>query len=497
MPSDIEGLTTMTARAATPPSRPEPGDRGTAPMRWALVSGDGLPVSGLLTIFRNVVDRALAAGLLELPVTADLGYSWRPDKPGFFPGGPPEPRYPDWLRVTHAVPVGSDPAALAAELGAIRAAVARADRLGERERAELHRRVDALARPYEEHFDRWFADHDVDWVVAVNMTLSDAVPVTTALHRAAARRWGGGRPGGVLYWDHDLFASCAIHERGVRVYPERPNEFTPVPGASPGDRWAVVSRAQERETRAYPTALRPEVLTNVLPVVPDGPLEERHHDFLDRHGIARDRPVVLGPVRVFAVKGVEISVEVFAGMRAECARAGVPDPVLVVFGSLAEDPEYAEVVRRAVGRHGVGDAVLFLDGVPLSSAPDRHGRWRLDEVDLLRVGRASGGAVLFTPNRDDVETVGLGPALAALAGLPCAVTAYQAFEEHFGADFRRVVVTPGRAAAAGAELVRRMVAIRDGDEGAAADLEANLRRVRERFPDGPWLDFLGRMATGR
>jgi hypothetical protein len=36
-------------------------------MRIALVSGDGLPVSGLLTTFRNVVDIGVAESLLELP----------------------------------------------------------------------------------------------------------------------------------------------------------------------------------------------------------------------------------------------------------------------------------------------------------------------------------------------------------------------------------------------------------------------------------------------
>jgi glycosyltransferase involved in cell wall biosynthesis len=463
-------------------------------MRWALISGDGLPVSGLLTIFRNVVDRARAAGTLALPISADLGYSWRPDKGQFFPRGLPGAQYPEWLQVSDAVPVPLERDELMAEMGAIRAAVADAGSLDAGARDALRGRIDALAAPYEEYFDRWFAAQDVDWVVAVNMTLSDAVPVTVALHRAAARRWSGGRPGGVLYWDHDLFGSCGIYENGLRVYPAQPNEFTPVPGSTPSDRWAVISSALSEETRAYPTSLRPEILTNVLPVVPDGPLEDRHREFMGQHGFTGERPVVLVPVRVFPVKGVEIAVEVFAGMRAECARAGLADPVLVVFGSLDEDPPYAEIVRRTVVAHEVGDAITFLDGVPISSHRDHGGGWRLDEIDLLRIARETGGAVLFTPSCTDVETVGLGPALAALAGIPCGVTPYDAFDENFGDDFARVDVDPGQPAEAGAELVSWMTKLRAGDAHMEAEQRANLARVEERFTEKPWVEFLAEMA---
>jgi glycosyltransferase involved in cell wall biosynthesis len=464
-----------------------------ATMRWALVSGDGLPVSGLLTIFRNVVDRARKSETLELPVTADLGYSWRPDKAQFFPRGLPGAQYPSWLRVSDAVPVELGRDELMAELGAIRAAVAEGDALEPAARADLHRRIDALAGPYQDYFERWFAEHEVDWVVAVNMTLSDAVPVTSALHRAAARRWGDGRPGGVLYWDHDLFGSCGIIEHGKRVYPATPNEFTPVPGGSPADRWAVVSPGLAAETESYPTELRPEVLTNVLPLVPDDGLDRRHQEFLDQHGIDAERPVVLVPVRVFAVKGVEIAVEVFAAMRTECARTGAPEPVLLVFGSLAEDPDYAEVVRHAVAEHDVGEHIVFLDGVPISSHRDAESRWRLDEIDLLRIARATHGAVLFTPNCSDVETVGLGPALAA-QGIPvCAVTEYQAFAENFGEDFARVEVDRAAPGRAGAELVGWMAAQRDGADWMEERLKDNRRRVEDRFPEGPWSGFLSDM----
>jgi glycosyltransferase involved in cell wall biosynthesis len=201
-------------------------------------------------------------------------------------------------------------------------------------------------------------------------------------------------------------------------------------------------------------------------------------------------------VRVFAVKGVEISVRVFAGVREECARLGVPDPVLLVFGSLDEEPGYADVVRRAVAETQTADAVRFLDGVPISSHRDSAGAWRLDEIDLLRVARASHGAVLFTPGYVDVETVGLGPALAALAGIPCAVTPYDAFADHFGSGFARVEVDPEDPRRAGHDLARRLSDLREGDEPLAAAMRANLALVRERFPDDPWTGFLAAMAGG-
>ncbi|RSO06997.1 hypothetical protein DMH18_26505 [Streptomyces sp. WAC 06783] len=459
-------------------------------MKLAVVSGDGLPVSGVLTVFRSVVEQARATGLLQLPVAADLGYSWRPDKAEFFPEGPPAFDYPQWLEVTGAVPAQLDRAALAAELAAIRLQVAAAADLGPEQRRELHSRIDALAVPYAGHFEQWLHDHNVDWLVAINMTLSDAVPVSEGLRRAARARWSNGRPGGVLYWDHDLFGSCAYEEHGKRVYPVAPNEFTPVPGACPADRWAVVSPALAAETLAYPTALRARLVPNVLPAVPRDGLNECHREFLAQNGITPERPVILVPTRVSVVKGVEISLDVFAGMRDACARAGIGDPALLVFGSLDEEPGYADTVVRAAHDLGLEDAVTFLDGVPLSTLRTASGRWRLDEADLLALARATGGAVLFTPDCTDVESVGLGPALAAVADLPCAATAYQAFDHAYGSDFARVAVVPEEAQKASSVLVEWMIAVREGQPWVKSALQANRRRVAQRFPDGPWADLL-------
>ncbi|MFE3248725.1 hypothetical protein [Streptomyces sp. NPDC059209] len=464
-------------------------------MKLALISGDGLPVSGLLTIFRNVIESELGNGTLELPVVADLGFSWRPDKQHFFPRGSEECGYPDWMATSDAVPLGAGRAELMRELTGIRGAVARAGALDEEERADLRRRVEALAGPYEEYFTRWFEEHGVDWVCAVNMTLSDAVPVTLGLHRAAARRWPPGVPGGVLFWDHDLFGTCAIFEDGARVYPPSPNEFTPVPGTHPCHRWAVISPALAEEVKGYPTRLEATTLPNVLPTpAPEGP-GDRHASFLAQRGLAPDRPLLLVPVRVFQVKGVEIAVEMFAEMQRICAERGAPAPCLLVFGSLDEDPPYAKKVVSVVQELNVQDDVVFLDGVPLSSHQDAAGRWRLDEIDLLALCRASGGAVLFTPNTSDVESVGLGPALAAIAEVPCAVTEYACFEDIYGTRSSCVRMSGGaEIPAAAGRLLDLMARNRQGDPEVREALRRDREQVLRAFDPDPWRKLLREMA---
>ncbi|HDL8582050.1 TPA: hypothetical protein PXS46_004112, partial [Yersinia enterocolitica] len=69
-------------------------------MKWAIISGDGLPTSGLLTIFRNVAEMAIKNNIITYEIPADLGFSWRPDKVNFFPHGNPESHYPTWMKVS-------------------------------------------------------------------------------------------------------------------------------------------------------------------------------------------------------------------------------------------------------------------------------------------------------------------------------------------------------------------------------------------------------------
>src|ERR1700730_190289 len=95
-------------------------------MRVGLVSGDGLPVSGLLTIFRNVVDHGREMGMVEVPLPVDLGFSWRPDKGTLFPSGNGTVVYPNWMSVASCpTAVRLDSSMFAMELISIREGVAR------------------------------------------------------------------------------------------------------------------------------------------------------------------------------------------------------------------------------------------------------------------------------------------------------------------------------------------------------------------------------------
>lgn len=69
-------------------------------MKWAIISGDGLPTSGLLTIFRNVAKIAIESNIIINEIPTDLGFSWRPDKIKFFPHGSQGSYYPTWMKVS-------------------------------------------------------------------------------------------------------------------------------------------------------------------------------------------------------------------------------------------------------------------------------------------------------------------------------------------------------------------------------------------------------------
>ncbi|NLU71921.1 glycosyltransferase family 4 protein [Streptomyces sp. HNM0575] len=463
-------------------------------MRIALVSGDGLPTSGLLTVFRNVLDVGRDLGLVDLPVATDLGYAWRPDKAEYFPAGGRRPADSGWMRTTRRrVRDGMTDAERAEELLSIRDQVAAHGSLDDAARRELSSRIDRLSDAYRAYFAEWLAEHKPDWIFGLNMTLSDAVPATAGLHAAVRDHFAGGRRGGMVFWDHDLFGSCAIHdeETGARVYPERPYDLTPLPRDDAHTRWIVISDGLAEEAAGYPTDAVPEVVSNLLPSVPEGRLEARHREFAAQHGLDAERPVLLDPVRVFRIKGVDVAVRLLAEMKDAAGAAGEPVPYLLVFGGLDEDPEYAGEVTALAARAGVEDDIRFLDGVPLTSFRDDEGGWHLDEVDLLRVAAASSGGVVFTPGVTDVETVGLGPGLAAMAGLPCLTTDYDVFEPVYGPEFSRVRtgVPPEAARTGAAEFIRTLAAFRRGDDWLRGRLEVNRKIVEERFPRGPWTRF--------
>jgi len=467
-------------------------------MRLAVVCCDGVPASGLLTVLRNVVERGIALELVEPEVYADLGYSWRPDKPRYFPAGPAEAGYPSWMRVSTETPLAySSTAELAEGFGSVRDRVTDAHTLDTDQREALRHDIAEIARAYRPYFAGWLAEHGIDWVIAVNMTLSDAPGVTLALHQAALERWGGGRPGGIVFWDHDLFDSCAVYEGARRVYPMVPNEFTPLPGEHADQRWVVITKALADEAAGYSAGVAPEVLPNLLPHIPLGPLERRHREFLAASGLDAHRPILLAPSRIFRPKGIEISLTLLAAIRDQSLAEGEQPPYLLVFGALDEDPEYAAELRAHAHLCGVADDVVFLDGVPVATYRDARGTWRLDEVDLLRLAAHNAGAVLFTPSQPDVESVGLGPALAAVAGIPCAYTAYDAFSTVYSDMFNGVLVSnePSGFSSAAASLRSAMRGCRVSSHTWLAEDAANRAVVAERFPPDAWDGFLAELAS--
>ncbi|MEV0354809.1 hypothetical protein AB0H71_01985 [Nocardia sp. NPDC050697] len=464
-----------------------------SPMRIALVCGDGLPVSGLLTIFRNVRELGRSMGIVENSVAADLGYSWRPDKKRFFPAGNGAGMTAPWMEIAvNAAVTHLDPDRLAAEIDELRRLTVRFDDLDSEQCDDLTARTAQLRALYTEHFEKWLARHQPDWVFAVNTTLPDAVFVTRALHEAAAAFYRD-RPGGLLVWDHDLFGSCAVWdaEAGQRHYPAAPNAATPLPAAAPHLRWVVVSETLAREARRYPTTARPRVVPNILPAIGDS-LETRHRQAAAQLGLDPGRPVLLNPVRVFRVKGVDLAIRLHHAVIEHRRLAGAALPYLLVFGALDEDPGYATEVIELVERLGTGEHVRFLNGVPLGTSRDEHGRWYLDEADLLTLARVSRGGVVFTPSVPDVETVGLGPALAARAAVPCVVTGYDVFPDTYGPGF-----TCTRFATTGEGLDAAAAAFADDLTDFGRDAPALLERLRingdvvdRRFPDQPWRSVL-------
>jgi glycosyltransferase involved in cell wall biosynthesis len=477
----------------------------------AVVCGDGLSVSGLLTTFRNVVDMIQETSgfpqLIQLPIPADLGYSWRPDKAAFFPRGPDLVCYPQWFSVTSATPVQYD--GYAEQILRIRHEVAESESLSTNQKEALRRSIDSIAAPYQRHFEDWFEAHDIDWVCAINMTISDAVPVTLALHRAAETRWGKGRPGGVFFWDHDLFQSYAVHDNNQRLYPTAPNEFTPLPQDLPWHVWVVVSDLLAPETKQYPTKARPLVVPNLLPVIPSPTVNLRDRRMIDAFlsrfdildGVRQGRPVLLCPVRVFPVKGIEISIRVFAAMQKLCRKRNLPFPYLLIFGDPKEDPKYAAELIALAEEAQVSRDIRFLGGVPLCSGT-YHGLPWLDEKDLLRIAAMTHGGVLFTPGVAMVESVGLGPALASVAGVPCAVTTFNALQQVYSGGLHCVHVdfgTQDGLDAAAREFLDMLLASAPGKdlEGTRWSKIAhdNKELMLKTFPTRPWKKLIIDLAT--
>ncbi|WP_145487873.1 glycosyltransferase family protein [Yersinia aleksiciae] len=455
-------------------------------MKWAIISGDGLPTSGLLTIFRNVAEIAIKNNIIINEIPADLGFSWRPDKKHFFPNGSDKSHYPTWMKTSSIHQYSTCNDIHENNFSNIRYQIAKYDLLTNTEINDVKEKITSISGLYEDYFIHWFENNAVDWVFALNLTLSDAAPVSLALHNAAKKYWGRKDNGGIIFWDHDLFGSYAIYENEERLYPKEPNPLTPIPQDNAYTKWIVASEALANESSHYPTKIKPDVIPNILPTIELSGLKEAHIEFLSQCNISEGSTVVIVPVRVFRVKGIEISISVFNELINIYQDKTLCAPKLLIFGNMNEDPEYASELKAQVEHLNLTDEIIFLDEVPLQTYRDNDNKWHLDEIDLLTICHALSGAVLFTPNIENVESVGLGPALAAIAELPCAVTPYSAFTEFYGTGYHHIKVIPNHPRDAAQQLFEWMHQHAAGEEKIKSLLAHNKRLVQTKFPQGPW-----------
>ena len=462
-------------------------------MKLAIISGDGLPTSGLLTIFRNVAETAINNNIIINEIPTDLGFSWRPDKVNFFPHGSHESYYPTWMKVSSINQYEIRNEDFGNDFTKIRSKVAQYESLKESEIIELKKIILLISEYYQNYFLNWLEDNEVDWLFALNMTLSDAVPVNLAIHNVAKNYWKKKGYGGVIFWDHDLFGSYAIYEQTERLYPQKPNILTPIPQNNTYTKWIVASEALANESKHYPTELIANVIPNILPCMDKSGFNDIHSEFLNQHNIPAGSSIIIVPVRVFRVKGIEISINVFSALLNIYKNKGFPPPKLLIFGNMNEDPEYAHCLKVQVDELLLTNDIIFLDEVPLQTYKSEDNKWYLDEVDLLIICHALSGAVLFTPNVENVESVGLGPALAAIASIPCAVTEYTAFTEFYGSEYYHIKVRPDSPNEAAQQLFEWMRMQAAGETEIKIRLSSNKILVNSKFPKGPWQDFIHKL----
>jgi hypothetical protein len=161
------------------------------------------------------------------------------------------------------------------------------------------READArLYTVFSSHFDRWLVDAAADWLICLNMTLTDSPSATRALMGSICRYFAS-RPGGAIFWDRDLFSTYAVHKGNTAVYPTRPNEVTPLPTRRNCRRWVVVSPVLLREALTYGVDIVPELIPNPLPRVTtadDAVSTEMLQRFCSEWQLEAERPFVLAQV---------------------------------------------------------------------------------------------------------------------------------------------------------------------------------------------------------
>lgn len=222
-----------------------------------------------------------------------------------------------------------------------------------------------------------------------------------------------------------------------------------------------------------------------------------------RDGVSAGRPVLLCPNRIFPVKGIEISIRVLAAVKMVAAKRGLAIPYLLIFGDPEEDRAYAAELQKLAREEGLVDDIRFLGGVPLISG-FQGSKAVLDEKDLLRLAVATNGGVVYTPNTADVESVGLGPALASIASLPFVVSKFNALRQVYGDSLQGVFLEshqPQGFDLAAESFVGLMEASKSGSASEAQHQDwlrmsqQNKSLMLRKFPVRPWKDLLLRLAV--
>src|SRR5260370_24185605 len=181
------------------------------------------------------------------------------------------------------------------------------------------------------------------------MTPPDCVSATLGFQPSVKSYFARCGRGGVLYWDHDLFGSYGVRladSSRTRIYPLRPNEMTPLPRSNPHVAWTVPTEALRNEAAEYMTDIEPIVVPYVLPEPRQGAVGGRIDKFSEQQQLEPNCPVILNPVRIFRVKGVETSIALLCGCRDAAVRRGDPVPDLLVVGRPAEEPDYASELQQ-------------------------------------------------------------------------------------------------------------------------------------------------------
>ncbi|KAH7383623.1 hypothetical protein BKA64DRAFT_646803 [Cadophora sp. MPI-SDFR-AT-0126] len=182
---------------------------------------------------------------------------------------------------------------------------------------------------------------------------------------------------------------------------------------------------------------------------------------------------------------------------------GEPISHLLIFGDPEEDTDYAAKLELLARDMELTDDIRFLGGVPLCSGL-KETKAMLNEKDLLRLAAATHGGVVYTPDTADVESVGLGPALASIAGIPCLVSKFNALDQVYGNGLNVIRLDPSRQNGfeiAAESFVEWMVAsskesMPESQQRAWSEvMQQNKSLMEKKFSVRAWKDLLLRLAS--